>query len=183
MNAGRALLTTALALLLGACWWEGPVFYQPDPTRAGPIEPGEYEVVNSEGGTERVRLVRAPNGGYVSDRGKPDDPPLVFVPLAYPGRDLWVSEMIVEVSDNPVATYGLLERRGGVSELLPFIDCEGNEAIVRANGGIVTPKSGDGSPGPMCRFNDAASLNKALAAFAAAHPRLPGAAILTRIDR
>lgn len=182
---GRALLTTALALLLGACWWEGPVFYQPDPTRAGPIEPGEYKVVNLDGNAECVSITRASDGTYIarSRPEQPDDLPILFVPLEYPDRDLWVSQTIVDDSNKPVVFYGLLERRGGATELLPFIDCEGNEAIMRANGGIFTPKSGGNDGGPTCRFNDVASLTKALITFAAAHPRLPGAASLRRIDR
>jgi hypothetical protein len=186
-NVLRAVIALLLAALLGGCWWQGPVFYQPDPTAAAPITPGLYDVVDGDGKVERMRLARTATGVFVNPKDGKGSGGLYFVPFPLAGRDLWISEMIPAGPDTAeMAVYGLIERRAdGIAAAL-IVDCEGNEALVRAAGGVVSGASDQHStPGegvnPTCTFNDEASLERAFAAFVIAHPHLETQGRLKRI--
>lgn len=190
MNRGRPLIALLLLTVLGGCWWQGPIFYRPDPAAAAPITPGLYDMIDSEGKTERMRLVRTSTGLFVNPMDGKDSGGLYFVPLPVAGRDLWISEMIpADAGSAEMAVYGLIERTpDGIAASL-IIDCEGNEALVRSAGGVVTGASepgADGSPdhplgNPTCTFNDKASLERAFTALVAAHPHLASQGRLKRV--
>jgi predicted small lipoprotein YifL len=167
----RTLLAILAALLLSGCWWEGPVFYPPDPAAEQPLQPGLYEVTDSDGKVERTRIVRAPDGSLVPgpEERKKDNSKLFFVRLPMPGRDLWISEMISTDPAKAGAAYGLVEPRGDTITHNIVIDCDSTADLVRAAGGVVEEKEGANL---SCRFNDAASLERALRAYAAKHPVL-----------
>jgi hypothetical protein len=181
------MIALLLAMLLGGCWWQGPVFYQPDPAAAAPITSGLYDLVGGDGKVERTRLVRAANGMFVNPKDGRGSGGLYFVPFPVAGRDLWISEIIPAHPDTAeMAIYGLIERRAdGIAASL-IIDCAGNEALVRAAGGVVSDAS-DLHPvpeephNPTCTFNDKASLERAFTAFVAAHPHLETQGQLKRV--
>jgi predicted small lipoprotein YifL len=175
------------AILLSGCWWEGPIFYPPDATAAQPISPGLYEARSADRGErpDRVRFTRLANGAW-GDGGDAKSWTF-FVRLAGTSRDLWIVETIP--TDGPDAGYGLMERAGDQWALDVLITCRGTQQIVHAAGGVVEnddPPGADGSAdrpsgnNPVCRFADRAALERALLAYAAAHPRL-GGGTLTRI--
>ncbi|QDZ08808.1 hypothetical protein FPZ24_16130 [Sphingomonas panacisoli] len=173
-----------LSMLLSGCWWEGPIFYPPDPAAIQPITAGLYEARSGEQGDkpDRGRFVRRPDGSWADEADAKAG--YFFVRLGGTTRDLWVVEFIA--TDGPDAGYGLLERVGDRWTMDPLIDCRGTEQIVRAAGGVV---ENDAAPGAdtsadrslgnnlVCRFADRASLERALLAYAAAHPRLTGATL------
>lgn len=196
----RAVATIIASTMLSGCWWVGPVFYKPDPAASAPLSAGMWEGTDADGKVSSHRIVRYPDGAFGPGPGEAQDKSrLVFRPLPVKGRDLWITEM---TSDDPAkdeATYGLAEREGEEVDLLPLLDCEGNEALVQKAGGKVekaeTEKAISDLPdanakgqteidpksiGTTCTFADAASLERALTAFAALHPRLDGGARLKR---
>jgi hypothetical protein len=185
----RNLLPILAALLVSGCWWQGPVFYPPDPAAAQPFAPGLYQMTDSDGKVQQARIVRNADGslGPAPDGDHKNVGKLFFVPLALTGRHVWISELISTDPATPGAIYGLVESRDdGVAHNL-LIDCESNADLVRAAGGVVE-QQGDGSKGDgpkgegmSCRFNDAASLEKALSAYAQAHPTLDNDVNLKRI--
>lgn len=190
MNRGRALIALLLLTLLGGCWWQGPVFYQPDATAAAPIVPGLYVMIDSDGKSERMRLVRTSSGLFVNPTDGKNSGGLYFVPLPIAGRDVWISEMIpADPGGGEMAIYGLIERSPDGIAASFVIDCEGNEALVRSAGGVVTGASepgADGSPdhplgNPTCTFNDKASLERAFTALVLAHPHLASQGRLKRV--
>lgn len=176
------------AMLLSGCWWEGPIFYPPDPAAAQPITAGLYEVRTADPSEkpDRVRFTRFTDGAW----GEEADAKVwtFFARLPGTSRDLWIVETIA--TDSSDAGYGLIERAGNRWDMDELIQCRGTEAIVRAAGGTI---ESDGSPGakgsqPLssgtnisCRFGDRASLERGLLAYAAAHPRLAGGT-LTRVS-
>jgi hypothetical protein len=187
---GRPLIALLLAALLGGCWWQGPVFYQPDPIAAAPITPGLYDMIDSDGKTERMRLVRTPTGLFVNPSDGKNSGGLFFVPLPIAGRDLWISEMIpADPGSAEMAVYGLIERSPDGVTASFVIDCAENEALVRLAGGIVTGVSELGADGsadhplgnPTCTFNDKASLERAFTALVAAHPHLASHGQIKRV--
>jgi hypothetical protein len=178
---GRGLAITLAALLLSGCFWEGPAFYRPDPTQAGPLAPGLYKLDRPDkDAPDRLRVGRAPDGALLI--GEPDDyrngkpSHVVLVPLAAPGRHLWIVQTQIGEPADPVA-YGLLESDGGTLLLDPALDCQGNEALVRAAGGTIEGEGGS----PSCVFADRAALERALIAYVAAHPGFEKPGRLTRI--
>lgn len=191
----RPLLVILAALLLSGCWWIGPPFYAADPAAPAPLSAGRWSATNADGSVKESRLVRYPDGRFGPAPGEAqDNGRLSFHPLPLPGRDLWVSQLTSTQGKGDEAIYGLAEVRDGAVELLPLIDCEGNEAAVRAAGGAIKvvpadrtappDASGEIDPknvGTTCLFANAGALERALTAFARHHPRLPGAARLRRV--
>jgi hypothetical protein len=177
----RTLLTILAALLLSGCWWEGPVFYPPDPAAVQPLRAGLYEVTDSDGKVEQSRMVRNPDGSFgPGAEEKGDHSKLFFVPFPMPGRNLWISEMISTNPAKPGAAYGLIEPNGDIIAHSFVIDCESTADMVRAAGGVVTVKQGEMAQ-TSCRFNDAASLERGLKAYATAHPKLDDEIHLKRL--
>lgn len=178
----RILLTILAALMLSGCWWEGPVFYPPDPAAAQPFTPGLYEVTDSDGQTTRARMVRAADGtlGPGPDE-KGDKTRLFFVPFPMPGRSLWISEMISTDPAKPGAVYGLIEPDGDTIAHDIVIGCDSTADIVRAAGVVEETREDNRLTPGSCRFNDAASLERALRAFAIEHPKLGEEIHLKRI--
>ncbi|MDB5705240.1 MAG: hypothetical protein JWN66_2356 [Sphingomonas bacterium] len=182
MPAGRARVGLLAALLLGGCFWEGPAFYTVDPARPGPLAPGLYQAETPDDGSapDRLRIGRAADGALLVappedyETGHPTR--VVLAPLPVPGRQLWVVQARIGEPDDPVA-YGLLDSAGGTLMLDPALHCEGSQALVRAAGGAVEGEGGS----PSCVFKDRATLERALAAYAGAHPGLDKPTRLTRI--
>ena len=179
--AGRRLAVILAALLLSGCYWEGPAFYRPDPAQAGPLPPGLYKLDRPDkDAPDRLRVVRAGDGALLVASpedfrdGKPSH--VVLVPLVAPGRHLWIVQTQIGEPADPVA-YGLLESDGGVLLLDPALDCQGNEALVRAAGGTITGEGGS----PSCVFPDRAALERAMIAYVGAHPAFEKSGRLTRI--
>ena len=177
----RSLFSFLTMLLLSGCFWEGPAFYRPDPAQVGPWSPGLYKLdaANKEA-PPRLRVVRADDGALLVAApedfrgGKPSR--VVLAPLAAPGRHLWIVQTQIGETADPVA-YGLLESDGPTLILDPALYCEGNEALVRAAGGTIEGEGGS----PSCIFADRAALERALLAYAGAHPGFEKPARLTRI--
>lgn len=183
----RLALVLGAALLLGGCWWEGPIFYPPDAAAVQPITAGLYETQAPEPGEkpDRGRFVRLPNGAWADSTDAKGW--MFFNRLPGTSRDLWIVETVM--TDSPDAGYGLMERAGERWIVAPLIQCRGTQQIVRAAGGVVEnddPPATKATPDPpasnnlTCRFNDRAALERGLLAYAAAHPRLEGA-MLTRV--
>jgi predicted small lipoprotein YifL len=183
----RAVAAILATLFLPGCWWQGPVFYPPDRMAAQPLTPGLYEGRSADPADkpERIRLTRFASGSW----GEAKDAGSWFYFIRLPGtaRDLWIMEALVTDSDD--AGYGLIERSGDHWTMEGLIPCRGTQALVRAAGGTVTnddPPGADGSADrPLnnnitCTFADRASLERALKAYADAHPQLDGGT-LTRI--
>jgi hypothetical protein len=188
----RTLLTILTALTLSGCWWEGPVFYQPDPAAAQPFAPGLYEVTDSDGKVSQTRMVRAADGSFgPGPEEKGDTSKLFFVRFPVPGRNLWISEMISTDPAEPGATYGLIEPAGDTIAHSFLIDCDKTATIVRAAGGEVrggkqaVESKTDDAVGPptnqSCIFKERASLERALGAYATEHPKLEGEVHLKRL--
>ena len=182
MRRVRGLATVLAALLLSGCWWEGPAFYQPDPAQPGPLPPGLYkaETPDDRSAPDRLRVGRAADGALLVappeeyQNGKPTH--VVLAPLAMPGRHLWiVQSQIGETIDDVV--YGLLDSSTGALILDPAIACQGNEPLVRAAGGVIEGEGGS----PSCAFHDRAALERALIAWAGAHPGFERPTRLTRM--
>jgi predicted small lipoprotein YifL len=183
----RLAILAGAMLSLSGCFWEGPVFYPPDPKAAQPLTPGLYEArsVNPADKPERIRLTRFANGSW----GEAKDAKSWFYFVRLPGskRELWIAESLFTDSDD--AGYGLIERSGDHLNMDGMIQCRGTQAMVRAAGGTVTnddPPGADGSDDHpfsrdiSCAFPDRAALERALRAYADAHPQLRDAT-LTRI--
>jgi len=177
----RGLAIMLAALLLSGCFWEGPAFYRPDPSSAGPLQPGLYKLDSEDkSAPQRLRVVRTGDGALLIATpedfkgGKPSR--VVLMPLAAPGRHLWIVQTQIGEATDPVA-YGLLESDGGALILDPALDCQGNEALVRAAGGTAEGEGGS----PSCLFADRAALERALIAYADAHPDFEKPTRLTRI--
>lgn len=99
-----------------------------------------------------------------------------FTPLPVEGRELWITQLTSVSADKDEAAYGLAERCGDTLDLLPMIDCDGHEDLVRKAGGSVrvaekpsaagridVPDAVDPkSFGANCLFADAAALERAL---------------------
>lgn len=170
MSRFGQLLPLLGALLLSGCWWEGPVLYAPDPAAAQPLAPGLYETTDSGGQVERSRIVRNADGTLRSGEtdAQKEESALFFVPLAVPGRNIWISEVISTDPAQPGAIYGLVERQGDSMRYSMVIDCDKTADMVRAAGGVVVAKDDK----MTCRFNDTASLERALRAYLALHPKL-----------
>ncbi|GAA0297328.1 hypothetical protein GCM10009087_03880 [Sphingomonas oligophenolica] len=182
MRRAGGLAGFFFALLLSGCWWEGPAFYQPDPAAPGPLSPGLYkaETHGDDSAPDRLRVGRAADGALLV--APPDDyrdgkpTHVVLAPLAIPGRHLWIVEsQIGETADDVV--YGLLDDSNGALVLDPAITCQGNEPLVRAAGGTIEGEGGS----PSCVFHDRAALERALIAWAGAHPGFERATRLARI--
>jgi hypothetical protein len=178
----RSLLSLLAALLLSGCFWEGPAFYQPDPAQSGPLSPGLYKLDSADKeAPKRLEVRRADNGALLIaapedfQGGKPSR--VVLVPLAAPGRHLWVVQTQIGETADPVA-YGLLETDGAALILDPALDCQGSEALVRSAGGTVEGEGGS----PSCLFADRAALERAMIAYVGAHPDFEKPARLTRIE-
>ena len=177
----RTLLTILAALMLSGCWWEGPVFYPPDPAAVQPLTPGHYEVTDSDGKVSKSSIVRNPDGSLgPGPEEKGDTSKLFFVRFPMAGRNLWISEMISTDPTKPGAAYGLIEPNGDTIAHSFVIDCDSTADIVRAAGGVVTVKTGEVNE-TSCRFNDAASLERGLRAYATAHPKLDDEIHLKRL--
>lgn len=177
----RSLLPILAAFLLSGCFWEGPAFYRPYPTQAGPWSPGLYKVEAADKAAPHQLRVRSAGDGALlvatpEDDGGGKQSHVVLAPLAAPGRHLWIVQTQIGDAADPVA-YGLLESDGGALILDPALDCQGNEALVRAAGGRVEGEGGS----PSCIFADRAALERALIAYVGAHPGFEKPARLTRI--
>ena len=178
----RNLLPILTALLLSGCVWEGPAFYQPDPAQPGPLSPGLYKAENPDDGSapDRLRVGRAGDGALLVAPpedyrdGKPTH--VVLAPLAMSGRQLWIVESRIGETTDDVA-YGLLESSGGALILDPAITCQGSEPLVRAAGGTIEGEGGSSG----CVFHDRAALERAMIAWAGAHPGFDKPTRLTRI--
>jgi len=173
-----ALLT---ALLLSGCFWEGPAFYRPDPGQTGPLSPGLYKLDSADKSAPQRLLVRRTDDGALLiaapedfQSGKPSR--VVLMPLAAPGRHLWIVQTQIGDTADPVA-YGLLESDGPALILDPALDCQGSETLVRKAGGTVEGEGGSSS----CLFADRAALERALIAYVGAHPGFEKPARLTRV--
>ena len=192
----RGLVGLLLLVMLSGCWWIGPPFYHADPATPAPLSAGRWSAVDADGTAKVQRLARYPDGSFGPAPGEEQDKGrIVFHALAVAGRELWITQLASSENTHNEAIYGLAERRGELVELLPLPDCEGNEALVRAAGGTVkvVPPAPDNAPvdahgeidpknvGTTCLFTDAASLERAMTAFAARHPRLDGAVQLRRV--
>jgi predicted small lipoprotein YifL len=183
----RMAMVAAAVLLLSGCWWEGPVFYPPDSLATQPFTPGLYESRSSDPADtpERMRMARLANGSWGEEADAKGT--LFFARLPGTARDLWILELIATDSDD--AGYGLIEHKGDRWTVDAPITCRGTEAMVRAAGGTVEnddppgagPSPARPSGSPTCRFDTRAALERALLAYAAAHPRLEGKATITRI--
>ena len=133
--------------------------------------------------------------------GKPDDvTKAIMARLSVPGRDLWIVQSPLEKSSAAVMAprpgtvapylYSLVEMRAGVMWMLPVIDCAATAGIVRAAGGTVTDtlpltneidlgaettsNMTDDDPPPAakdCTFPTRATLEAALKAYLATHPK------------
>jgi hypothetical protein len=182
MPRARPLAGLLAALLLGGCLWEGPAFYTVDPARPGPLPSGLYqaETPDDESAPDRLRIGRAADGALLVappedyETGHPMR--VVLAPLPMTGRQLWVVQTRIGEPDDPVA-YGLLDSAAGALVLDPALHCEGSEALVRQAGGAVEGEGGS----PSCIFRDRAALERALIAYAGAHPGLDKPTRLTRI--
>ncbi|MEP7007525.1 MAG: hypothetical protein ABI810_16200 [Sphingomonas bacterium] len=177
----RGLAIALAALLLSGCFWEGPAFYRPDPAQSGPLSPGLYKLDSADKEAPQRLLVRRTDDGALLiaapedfQGGKPSR--VVLMPLAAPGRHLWIVQTQIGDAVDPVA-YGLLESDGAALILDPALDCQGSEALVRKAGGTVEGEGGS----PSCLFADRAALERALIAYAAIHPDFEKPARLTRI--
>ena len=177
----RSLFLLLATLSLSGCLWEGPAFYRPDPVQSGPLSPGLYKVDSADtSAPKRLQVRRADDGALLVaapedfQGGKPSR--VVLAPLAAPNRHLWIVQTQIGDTADPVA-YGLLESDGAALILDPALDCQGNEALVRAAGGTIEGEGGS----PSCIFSDRAALERAMIAYAAAHPALEKPARLTRI--
>ena len=177
----RNLFSLVAALLLSGCFWEGSAFYRPDPAQSGPLSPGLYKLDSADkSAPQRLEVRRADDGALLVAEpqdflgGKPSR--VVLAPLAAPNRHLWIVQTQIGDTADPVA-YGLLESDGGALILDPALDCQGNEALVRAAGGAIEGESGS----PSCIFSDRAALERAMIAYAAARPGFEKPARLTRI--
>ena len=190
----RKLIAIALLTMLGGCWWTGPRFYRPDPAAPAPLSAGNWTVTQTDGETKTVRIERYRDGSFGSPTDEPRGSRLSLTPLPVKGRNLWVVQLTSVSAKKDEAVYGLAERRGDMLDLLPIIDCEGNEDLVREAGGSVRVaekglpdvKVDEGnaidpqSIGTTCLFADAATLERALTAYAALHPRLAESAHMKR---
>ena len=177
----RSLLSLFVALLLSGCFWEGPAFYRADPAQNGPLSPGLYKIDAADKEAPQRLLVRRADDGALLiaapedfQDGKPSR--VVLVPLATPGRHVWIVQTQIGETADPVA-YGLLESDGGALILDPALDCQGSEALVRAAGGTIEGEGGS----PSCIFQDRAVLERAMIAYVSAHPGFEKPARLTRI--
>lgn len=177
----RSLLPILASFLLSGCYWEGPAFYQPDLAQAGPLPPGLYKVdAADKEAPHRLRVRRAADGALLVAPpedfrdGKPSH--IILAPLAAPGRQTWIIQTQIGEPADPVA-YGLLERDGDTLILDPALDCQGNEALVRAAGGAIEGEGGS----PSCVFHDRVALERAMIAYIGAHPGFEKPARLTRI--
>ena len=177
----RSLLSLLTAFLLSGCFWEGPAFYHPDPGQSPPLSPGLYKVDSADkSAPPRLEVRRADDGALLIaapedfQGGKPSR--VVLMPLAAPGRHLWIVQTQIGDTADPVA-YGLLESEGAALILDPALDCQGSETLVRKAGGTVEGEGGS----PSCLFADRAALERALIAYAAIHPNFDKPARLTRI--
>lgn len=185
----RIPIAAATLFMLAGCWWTGPVFYKPDPAAAAPISAGIWEGTGVDGEVSSHRIARYPNGAFGLGTGETDDKSrLTFRPLRLAGRDLWITELTAVAPDKDEAIYGLAERRGETIDLLALLGCEGNEDLIRTAGGKAEGgdrpltdakinEKGEVDPktvGTSCTFTDAASLERALTAYATLHPHLDG---------
>jgi hypothetical protein len=163
------LLPLLAALLLSGCWWEGPILYAPDPAAPQPLMAGLYETTDKDGKVEQSRIARNADGTLSpgADDGSKGGQ-LFFVPFPVPGRHLWISEMISTDPASPGAAFGLVELHGEKMAYSMVIDCDATADMVRAAGGVVEKTD----KGLTCRFNDKASLERALTAYLALHPKL-----------
>ena len=194
MRLARTLATLLVAALLSGCWWIGPAFYQPDPADPGPFEPGLYtmDILGDHKPAERLRMVRAPDGGMkFKDPAKPDgdSDDVVFARLPLPGRTIWIVQWRSGESSDQGRGFGLVERDGNLVAADVPLTCQGSEALVRSAGGSVTDEDtvdADGNKigkvtGPTCGFADKASLERALIAYVAAHPGFHATVRIKRI--
>ena len=177
----RSLLLLLATLLLSGCFWEGPAFYRPDPAQPGPLSPGLYKIdAADKEAPQRLQVRRTDDGALLVaapedfQGGKPSR--VVLMPLAAPGRHLWIVQTQIGETVDPVA-YGLLESDGAALILDPALDCQGSEALVRAAGGTVEGEGGS----PSCLFANSAALERAMIAYVGAHPGFEKPARLTRI--
>jgi len=178
----RSLLSLLAALLLSGCFWEGPAFYRPDPGQSGPLSPGLYKIDSADKSAPQRLLVRRADDGALLiaapedfQGGRPSR--VVLMPLAAPGRHLWIVQTQIGDTADPVA-YGLLESDDAALILDPALDCQGSEALVRKAGGTVEGEGGS----PSCIFKDRAALERAMIAYVGAHPGFEKPARLTRIE-
>ena len=177
---GRTVAALLTVLLLSGCFWEGPAFYHPDPGQSGPLSPGLYKVDSADkSAPPRLEVRRADDGALLIaapedfQGGKPSR--VVLMPLAAPGRHLWIVQTQIGDTADPVA-YGLLESEGAALILDPALDCQGSEALVRKAGGTVEGEGGS----PSCIFKDRSALERAMIAYVDAHPGFEKPARLTR---
>lgn len=183
-------------MLLSACGWVGPPFYKGDPADAGPIRPGLYkiDILGDGKPAHTYRIAWLPDGStsYMPLKHKKAEGPSrqIAVRLAMPGRQLWILQDAPD-KDQTEVSYGLAEPHADILWMMPFIDCNSTVEIVRAAGGEVedtrttdavalndmspaeaqpTPEISEKPTGQRCRFNDRASLERALRAYVATNP-------------
>ena len=161
----RFVIVLAIPMLLGGCWWEGPMFYPPNPAAIGPLSDGSY-VAEGKDGETKFRVGHAPDGSYVDDDGGR----LVATPFDAGPRSIWIIEML---SDRPAddTVYGLVERHGDAL-YADIPACEDTKNIVRAAGGRIEGSS-KSLGGLTCEFDTREQLESAIRAYLASHPRLP----------
>jgi hypothetical protein len=90
MMTGRTVAALLAALLLSGCFWVGRAFYRPDPAQAGPLSPGLYKLDAADKEAPQRLLVRRADDGALLFAAPEDLSRVVLVPLAAPGRHLWI---------------------------------------------------------------------------------------------
>jgi len=172
------VLVGACAFLLNSCLWvsQAPLL-QPSADFVPPFAPGHYALtfIDPDGAHDAGRpaeISAGKGGALLLHLDYPGDFSIVGVPLAAPGRQLWLAQILPVGPNAPSQTayfYALIERHSD-KFLVDTMDCDRNQALAIRSGGSVT--SGGGLDVKLCQFADRAALERGATAYAAEHPDL-----------